>query len=297
MVGGHPAGQQVVGEPGSGLLLAGDRMEILARRAAQAGGLHVHQHRIRVRRLERGTGGDDPIDDLEQNPDIARLAAEVGRPEPALAAIERGDDRLVEWGVPVHQLRVPLGEGGSVSRDGRGVVGTRELAPQPERTAVVHQVYDRCDAQLLDQIGEHLVGPAPVELARLEGLHPIPRNTPPHRLQAQLPHQREVLAPVPVVTHELVLVQRTMPGPGLRNERVLDAGGPEKVLGATAGHESRAHPTVSMESAGRRREPVGLPHAGPGRYILPLYRPRGLHPRDERVVGVVVLPFAVAPRE
>ena len=95
----------------------------------------------------------------------------------------------------------------------------------------MHQIDDGRDAQVVDHVGNDLVGPAPVELAGLKRLQPIPGNSPAHHLEAEVAHQAEVFAPVLVMPDELVLVEGTVAGPGLGHKRVLDPGGPQEVLG------------------------------------------------------------------
>ena len=160
---------------------------------------------------------------------MTRVAPEIGWPHTAFPAEKGGDDRLVERGVPPDQPPVAGRKGADVGRHGFGIFGAGEFAAQPEWAAVVHQVDDRDDAQLFDHVGDDGVGPAPVELP-LERLHPIPGHTPAHGPDAQLAGQSQILPPVLVVPHQLILVERPVPGPRLGNEGVLDPAGPEEIL-------------------------------------------------------------------
>jgi hypothetical protein len=74
----------------------------------------------------------------------------------------------------------------------------------------------------------------------LERLQPIPGYSPAHHLEAEVANQAQVLAPVLVVAHELVFVQRAVTRPGLGHESVLDPGSPQEVLG-TAAEEFGCH--------------------------------------------------------
>ena len=55
MVGCDPAGQEIVGEEGAGLLLLGYRVQVLPGGAAEPGRLDVHQHHVGIDRQERAT--------------------------------------------------------------------------------------------------------------------------------------------------------------------------------------------------------------------------------------------------
>src|SRR5690349_14389421 len=61
---------------------------------------------------------------------------------------------------------VAFGEGGGTGRDQPWVGRVIELALQPERAAIVHQVDDWRNLEIADDIGNHRIGPAPVEFAR-----------------------------------------------------------------------------------------------------------------------------------
>jgi hypothetical protein len=122
----------------------------------------------------------------------------------------------------------------------------------------VHQVDDRLDAQLVDQVGDHFIGPAPVELGT-QRLDAVPGHSPADGGHAQFAREREVLAPVVVVPHQLVLVERAVPGPGLRDEGVLDARRPDEVLRAPAQarpagrQRPGAHRALSVAVRGKAR--------------------------------------------
>ena len=233
MLRGDTAGQEVERQKGARLLLGRQRMEVGPCGAAEPARLDVHEDGGVVDRPDRLRGAHHAANDLEEDPHVSRIAAKIRRPEPALAAEERGHDRLVERSVPVHQAAVARGKGGGVRRDHLGVGVTREFAAQPERAPVVYQVDDGEDAEGLDEIRNHLVGPAPVELT-FERLDAVPGDAPPDGADTELTGEREIGVPILVVFHQCVLVQRPMAGPRLRHERVFDAGGPEKIRGAMA---------------------------------------------------------------
>src|SRR5687768_12953448 len=92
------------------------------------------------------------------------------------------------------------------------------------------QIDYRKDLELFDEIWDHLIGPTPVKALRLR-FDPVPWHAPANCLQTEILRERQVFAPMLVVTHQLVFVERTVTGPRLRYKRILDARRPKKVVG------------------------------------------------------------------
>ena len=94
----------------------------------------------------------------------------------------------------------------------------------------MHEVDDRGDSELLDQVGDDLIGPAPVELAGLKRLDAVPGHAPANHLEAEVTDQSQILPPMFVMAHELVFIQRAVPRSGLGHKGVLDTGCPEEIF-------------------------------------------------------------------
>src|SRR4051812_12171130 len=108
-------------------------------------------------------------------------------------------------------MLVTLGECGGIFGDTLRGVLVNESGLKPVRTSVVDKIDDRTDAKLLDHVWQDLINPAPVELARL-GLDLVPRDAPAQSLETEVAAKFKVLAPVRVVAHQFVLVQRAVAG-------------------------------------------------------------------------------------
>ena len=93
----------------------------------------------------------------------------------------------------------------------------------------MHEIDDRLDPELVHQVRNDLVGPAPVEFAA-ERFYPVPRDPPAHGARTDLACQCEIGAPVVVVSHQLVLIEGAVTRAGLRHEGILDARGPDEIF-------------------------------------------------------------------
>ena len=191
----------------------------------------MDHHRFRVDLLDRLYRLHNALRQLKHQPDITRIAFQIGRPQPAHAAHQRVYDRLVQRRVPLDQVLIPFCERGRITRDVFGIILIGEFPFQPERAAVVHEIDNRQDLQFLDHKRNYLVGPAPVEFT-LFRFDLIPRHAPANGLQSQIGRKAQVFAPVFVMPHQLVFVERAMALPRLRNKCIFYAARPEKILRA-----------------------------------------------------------------
>src|SRR5690606_5514300 len=137
-----------------------------------------------------------------------------------------------------------------------------ELTRHPQGCAVVHEVDDRTEAEL-GEAREHAIQPRPVEAVALR-LHAIPGNAPPYELGSDIRREGEIPVPSHVVLGEHVLVDRTLPGPLLRHEGVLDAhtevegtvAEPGRAWGIRGDHLSPVVAMLSMKRRCTKRKPI-----------------------------------------
>src|SRR5215217_4816307 len=153
------------------------------------GHIDMHHGRTRIDCLERGDGLLDTVSKLDHHSNVAAVALQVWRPPAALAAHPGIHHRLIQRRVPAYQVAIALGERGGIGCDQLRIGRVVELAVEPERAAVVHQIDDWCDTEIADDIGYHRIGPTPVELA-LPRLDAIPWHAPADRLNPQRAPER-----------------------------------------------------------------------------------------------------------
>src|SRR5436190_13932899 len=188
----------------------------------------MEHYRRRVNRLDRFYGFDDSSCYLQHDSNITFFPALVRRPKPAHPSHQCRDYRFVQWRVPANKMTIAFGERGRIACYITRIIFITKPAREPVRTSVMHQVDDRSDVQVLNHVMNNFVDPLPLKLVRF-GFDLVPWHTPADPLQSEFAAKSEILPPVTVMPHQLVLVERTMTIPRLWNEGVLDTGGPNKI--------------------------------------------------------------------
>jgi hypothetical protein len=169
---------------------------------------------------ERLLGGDHTPDDRPDQLDVTVVTGQPRRPDALLPAVHGGDLGLVQRCPGGEPALVAVGQGGRVLGQAGREVGVEEGVVQPRRGAVVDQVDDGLQVQLVQPV-YHPVRPVPDEPPGRR-VQPVPRESVADRARPGPGGQAEVLGPEPVVLGQFVLIQRPVTGNGVGDEGVLD---------------------------------------------------------------------------